>query len=83
MFAEKINAIIEQAKEWDAETRLVLIKRLYELDEDGEDMHDEEQASQLLTGDAWWEAFNSLIIRVPVNPDWSDRREDWYDDDGR
>ncbi len=36
-----------------------------------------------LTKDEWKILFEASIIRVPVVEDFSPRREDWYDDDGR
>ena len=87
MFAEKIDSLVEQAKQLDHAARMLLLKRIQEIDQETFDddaaMYDEDEAVQLLTGDAWREAFNSMMISVPVNYDFSNRREDWYDDDGR
>jgi hypothetical protein len=31
----------------------------------------------------WRANLEAMMIDVPVGPEWSDRREDWYDDDDR
>ena len=36
-----------------------------------------------LTSEEGWQLFNLSMIRVPVIGDFSNRREDWYGDDGR
>lgn len=36
-----------------------------------------------LSFDEWVILFDSIKINIPVGPNFSDRREDWYDDDGR
>lgn len=36
-----------------------------------------------LTKDEWWTLLDSITVNVPPGPSFSDRREDWYSDDGR
>ena len=36
-----------------------------------------------LTKDEWWTLLDSITVNVPPGPAFSDRREDWYSDDGR
>jgi|GEM_PF-729785 hypothetical protein len=36
-----------------------------------------------LTDDEWWYLLRSIQIDIPPGPLFSDRRQDWYDDDGR
>jgi hypothetical protein len=36
-----------------------------------------------LTNEEWKALLRASILSVPVKEDFSNRREDWYDDDGR
>jgi hypothetical protein len=46
--------------------------------------HLQEQAqAQELTSDEWIALFDASVIQREVIADFSPRREDWYDDDGR
>lgn len=36
-----------------------------------------------LSKDEWKALFEASILKVPIAGDFSPRREDWYDDDGR
>jgi len=36
-----------------------------------------------LSRDEWWTLLDSITVNVPPGPAFSDRRDDWYNDDGR
>src|SRR5689334_18065068 len=36
-----------------------------------------------LSRDEWWTLIDSITVNVPPGPAFSDRREDWYSEDGR
>lgn len=67
------DAVVILAEQLSDEEQRALVARLLEKRPNPNDLSYEE-----------WEAiFDSMIMPGAPGPDWSDRREDWYGDDGR
>jgi hypothetical protein len=64
--------VVQMADTLTADEQLALINHL----------QDVAQRRQL-THDEWWYLLRSIQIDIPAGPLFSDRRQDWYDDDGR
>jgi restriction endonuclease S subunit len=70
--AVTLEEVLKMAEQLSTQDRNILIEHL------------QEQARQRkLTKDEWLALFDSMKYNVPVAEGWSDKREDWYSDDGR
>ncbi len=43
----------------------------------------EKKQEQALSLEEWWARLEAVRYRIAPGPNFSDRRQDWYDDDGR
>ncbi len=66
------DVVVRLAEQLSAEEQRALIEHLQEIARQRE-----------LSFEEWKALFDSLKIRTPLVGDFSDRRADWYDDDGR
>lgn len=70
------EAVVKQAEQLTPQEQQALIEHLQAHTQEAE--QDAE-----LDFDTWLAIFNSLKISTPVLKDFSNRRVDWYNDDGR
>jgi hypothetical protein len=66
------EAVVKLAEQLSPEAQKALIEHLQEIAKQRE-----------LSFEEWKAMFDSLKIDTPIEGDFSDRRSDWYDDDGR
>jgi hypothetical protein len=66
------EAVVKLAEQLSPEAQKALIEHLQEIAKQRE-----------LSFEEWKTKFDALKIDTPVVGDFSDRRSDWYDDDGR
>ena len=72
MTAITFEEVARLADQLSPEDRQALITRLQERSQ-----------HRKLSPEEWNVLLNSITISIPPGPKFSDRREDWYDDDGR
>lgn len=72
MASVTLEAVIEMAEQLPLAEQHLLINHLQQ-----------RARAQELTSDEWIALFNASVIHREVIADFSPRREDWYDDDGR